>query len=77
VAGQDWMDQGTLRRKQIVKFIKDFTRTEKFAPTQQEIADALGLYKNSVQYHLAILGKEGVVTSTPGKARSIRVVSKR
>ena len=77
MAGQDWMDQGALRRKQIVKFIREFTREEKIAPTQQEIADALGLYKNSVQYHLAILSKEGLVTSTPGKARSIRVVSKR
>ena len=77
MAGQDWMDQGTLRRKQIVKFIRDFTKTERMAPTQQEIADALGIYKNSVQYHLAVLDKEGRVVSTPGKARSIRVVSKR
>mgnify|MGYP006921446394 CR=1 FL=1 len=76
MAGQDWMDQGDEHRKQIVKFIREFTRSERIAPTHREIADGVGLYKNSVQYHLKILADQGKIQYSPGKARSVRVVTR-
>ena len=77
MAGQDWMDQGDERRRDIVRFIKSFTKRNSYAPTQREIAEAVGLYKNGVAYHLDVLEKQGKIKTTPHKARSIRVVSKK
>lgn len=77
MAGQDWMNQGDERRRDIVRFIRAFTKKNDYAPTQREIAEAVGLYKNGVAYHLDVLEKQGKIKTTPGKARSIRVVAKK
>lgn len=74
MAGEALLVQGEKRRKEIVAWISKFAKKNGFNPTLDEIAEAVGLSKTAVRHHLATLQKEGKVTHTPGKYRSLRVL---
>ena len=66
----------TRKQQQILDFIQKWQRTEGATPTFQEIADQFGFRSlNSVTEHLRLLRQKGVLTTEPGKARSLRVIT--
>jgi DNA-binding transcriptional ArsR family regulator len=58
----------------ILEFITAYTREGGICPSFQEIADGVGLATvSTVNYHLKILEKRGLVTRPHGQARSIQL----
>lgn len=77
MAGAKLIAQGIERRRAIMRFIKDYLRKNGFAPSIEEIAEAVELSsKTAVRHHLEILVDEGAIQMTPGKYRSLRVMDK-
>lgn len=69
--------QGIDRRRAIVRFVKAYVKKNGFAPSVEEIAEGVDLAsKTAVRHHLDVLKDEGVITWTPGKYRSLRVLGK-
>ncbi len=66
----------TRKQQQILDFILKWQRMEGAPPTYQEIADQFGFRSlNSVTEHVRLLRQKGFLTSEPGKARALRVIS--
>jgi len=66
----------TRQQQKIVEFLQKFQQTRGSMPTMQEITDHFGFRsRNAVPAHLRLLRKKGVITSEPGKARSLRITS--
>lgn len=53
--------QLTQRQTEIVQTIRTMQRSLRRAPTQQRIADALGIKKNTVSEHITRLAEKGAV----------------
>ena len=70
------MEKPTRRQQQILDFIQRRQTESGVAPSFQEIADQFGFRSlTSVADHLRLLRRKGALTSEPGRARSLRVVS--
>jgi repressor LexA len=66
----------TRQQQKIVEFLQKFQQTHGSMPTMQEITDHFGFRsRNAVPAHLRLLRKKGVITSEPGKARSLRIIT--
>jgi repressor LexA len=66
----------TRRQRQIVEFIDKNLRASGVAPTQKEIAGHFGFSSvASVTDHLRLIRQKGALTSEPGRARTLRVVT--
>ena len=66
----------TRKQQQILDFIHRWQNTEGNTPTFQEIADQFGFRSlNSVTEHLRLIRQKGHLAATPGKARSLRLIS--
>lgn len=75
MAGKALIAQGTKRRKAILKFLRGYMKKNGYAPTIQEIADAVGLVSpNATRNHLQKLAAEGYITMQPRIARAIALV---
>ena len=61
-------------RGEILEFVKAYKVEHDYSPSYREIAKAMGIKESGVHRHLHILESEGLITITPGKARSIRVL---
>ena len=60
------------RQKQILAYIRKFTRKHSYPPTVREIADACGFEAESaVQYRLDQMEDSGIISRTRNVARSI------
>lgn len=68
------IEQGVLRREEIIRFTRAYQEEYGFPPSMQEIADGVGIRKNAVRHHLIKLREDGRVTMVQGKYRSLRVV---
>jgi hypothetical protein len=67
------MSRSSVRRRQILSFIRDRLATEGRSPSLDEIAKASGLKSRSAaQKHVRALEASGELEVTPGKARSTR-----
>lgn len=66
----------TPKQKSILLFVADHMERLGFAPTQQEIADSLGLGRPLVKYHLAVLERSGYLKSRGLKRRNLIVLNK-
>lgn len=76
MAGKALLKQGETRRKAILKFLRGYVKKNGYAPTIQEIADAVGLVSpNATRNHLRRLEKDGYITMQPRIARAISLVS--
>ncbi|MGY1502935.1 LexA family protein [Streptomyces sp. QTS52] len=64
--------QLTARQWQIITVIREATERNGFAPSQREIAQAIGL--SSVQHQIENLEKLGVLTRDPRSPRSCEIV---
>ena len=68
--------QGEERREAIIMFLRQYWDTFGISPSVEEITQGVGLAsKTAVRHHLAVLSEQGVVVCTPGKYRSIRLVT--
>lgn len=75
MAGKALLEQGVTRRKAILKFLRSYIKEHGFAPTIQEIADAVALVSpNATRNHLRKLAEEGYITMQPRIARAIALV---
>lgn len=68
-------EAGIARRKAIREFVIAYTKEHGFAPSMQEIGDAIQGSKSSVLFHVRKLVSEGALVHMPGKARAIAVGS--
>lgn len=66
----------TPKQKAILLFLTDHLERFGFAPTQQEIADALSMTRSLVLYHLNVLEKSGYLERLGDKRRNLRVLRK-
>jgi len=66
----------TSKQRAIFDFIRERVELDGGPPSQIEIAAAFGFQRNSTSlYHLRALEEAGMLTRTPGNARSIRLTS--
>jgi len=67
----------TYRQKEALDFIKGFWGQNGFAPSYDQIAEAMGIKsKSGVHRVITCLVERGWVVREPHKARSVRVVEK-
>jgi repressor LexA len=62
---------GDQNRREIRRFVREFARREGHAPSQRQIADAVGLAVSTVWYHLSVMQEEGSVHRGRGQPRTI------
>lgn len=63
------------RQQAVVDTILEYTATHGYAPSVRDIGDALGISsENGVYEHIRALKRKGVIASSAGVARSLRVV---
>ena len=75
MAGKALLKQGEQRRKAILKYLRSYIKKNGYAPTIQEIADAVELVSpNATRNHLRKLQDEGYITMQPRIARAISLV---
>lgn len=75
MAGQVLIKMGEKRRRDILKFVRSYSAKNGWAPTIQEIADAVGLVSpNSTRQHLHKLVEQGFLNMEPRQARAIALV---
>jgi len=58
-------------KDEIYNFIEEYIEKHRLPPTRREIAAAIGVSLNTVQYHIAALEEEGMITRLPGLSRGI------
>ncbi|MCC6737995.1 MAG: transcriptional repressor LexA [Planctomycetia bacterium] len=63
----------TPKQLNILKFIQNFTETNHFSPTLQEIADEIGVSKITILDHLRALERRGIIRRQRYLSRSIEV----
>jgi SOS-response transcriptional repressor LexA len=72
MAGKELLEQGGKRRVAILKFLQKYITKNGWAPTIQEICDAVGLVSpNATRNHLRKLEELGFITMEPRVARAI------
>ncbi|MCK4660768.1 MAG: transcriptional repressor LexA [Phycisphaerae bacterium] len=65
----------TPRKLEVLTAIRDWSRSNGFSPTMQELADQLNISKVTVFEHVNTLVKKGLLRRMPHKARSLEVTS--
>ena len=65
----------TPRQMQILRFIRDFRRSQGYSPTMQELADELDITKVTVFEHVETLIDKGLLRRVAHKARSLELTS--
>lgn len=72
MAGKHLLEQGEKRRKEILLYLRSYIANTGWAPTIQEICDAVGLVSpNATRSHLRRLEEMGFITMKPRVARAI------
>jgi SOS-response transcriptional repressor LexA len=69
------IEQGVARREAIMAYIRAYHETRGYPPSMAEIAENQGIAKSAIRHHLYRLQRDGLITMTPNKYRSIRVLS--
>jgi repressor LexA len=65
------------RQRETLEFIREHIAIRKYAPTQREIADALGVSSlGSVKQHLAALELRGCLRREPGTPRAMWITER-
>ena len=66
----------TPRQLQLLKTIRSFQVNQCYSPTIGELASELGISRSTVFEHIAELRKKGLLSASPGRARSLKPTSK-
>lgn len=64
----------TPRQLEILRFIVDFRRSHGYAPTLEEIGNALGVHRVTIHQHIGALEKRGAVERGAEYRRNIKVI---
>lgn len=65
------------RQLQILKFIRDYSKTNGFSPSMREVGFHIGIYSTShIQWHLDQLERNGLLRRNKRVARSLVVTGK-
>lgn len=67
------IEQGVARREAMMKFIRVYIDQNGYPPSMAEIAEDQDIAKSAVRHHLYRLQRDGLITMSPNKYRSIRV----
>jgi repressor LexA len=71
------MSSLTHRQRQVLEFIEEYQASRHRPPTQQEIADGLGIaHRVAVRDHLLALARKGAIAFAEGSARGIRLLAR-
>lgn len=68
------MLEATPRQRRILDFIRQFSEAHGMPPTRADIAGHFGIERASVQEHLQLLAKKGLLEIVPGASRGIRLL---
>ena len=71
------MLEPTPRQRRILDFIREFAAQNAMPPTRADIATHFGIERASVQEHLQLLAKKGLLEIVPGASRGIRLLESR
>ena len=63
--------RGEWQRRRILEFVPEFARREGYSPSQREIAEGLGLGLATVNYHVAVLERDGSLRRGAGQPRTL------
>lgn len=66
----------TPRQQRILDFIRTFMDQSGMPPTRADIADHFGIDRASVQQHLQLLAKKGLLDLSPGLSRGIKLLDR-
>lgn len=61
------------KQELVFNFIKNYIANNGYAPTQVEIAAALGMKRTLVKYHILELHRKGLVDKRPKKRRNLMI----
>ena len=64
----------TPKRKQIFEYIKKYTKTKGYSPTQKEIGKHFGLVKSTVHQYIEALKEKGYLNKLKNQARAIEII---
>lgn len=67
------MNEPTPKQKRILDFIREFSENQGMPPTRADIATHFGIERASVQEHLQLLAKKGLLEIVAGASRGIRL----
>ncbi len=70
------IDGLTPRQLQVLKLIASFCDRQRYSPTIAELAGQIGISRSTVFEHLAELQRKELLSTSAGKARSLKVTSK-
>lgn len=65
----------TAKEARVLDAIAEFVAEHGYSPTIRDVAKAIGKVPSTAAYHLLNLERAGLVASTPGTARSLRLVT--
>jgi len=66
----------TPRQLRVLRCIADFHDRQCYSPTMAELAAELSLSRSTVFEHIGELQRKGLLTTSPGKARSLKLTSR-
>lgn len=69
-------NQPTPRQLELLKAISNFRVRQCYSPTMAELAGRLGISRSTIFEHIAKLQRKGLLSTFPGKARSLQITSK-
>ncbi len=69
-------NQLTPRQLQLLTAINSFQTSQYYSPTMAELASELGISRSTVFEHIAELRKKRLLSTSPGRARSLNLTSK-
>jgi len=69
----DLIDGLTPKQLQVLRHLADFHGRQRYSPTIAELATQLSLSRSTVFEHLGELQRKSLLTTSPGRARSLRV----
>lgn len=69
-------NQLTPRQLQLLKAINSFQTSQCYSPTMAELASELGISRSTVFEHIAELRRKNLLSTSPGRARSLNLTSK-
>jgi repressor LexA len=67
------MNEPTPKQKRILDFIREFSESQGMPPTRADIATHFGIERASVQEHLQLLAKKGLLEIVAGASRGLRL----
>jgi repressor LexA len=69
-------NQLTPRQLQLLTAINSFQTSQYYSPTMAELASELGISRSTVFEHIAELRRKHLLSTSPGRARSLNLTSK-